>query len=208
RPEHKKECKKRTAALFDEALFKQPPPKEDCPICFLQLPSGADTVYQPCCGKDQCRGCMYKMDKGSSICPFCRMPAVKSNEEMVKRFKKRMEASDAGAFFQLGTTYLFGDWGLPQDTKKALELLLRAVELGSNEAQYTIAVIYDNEKFMEKDHKKSLYHFQRAAMGGCEKSRYDLGCRELDGGNVDRAMKHWMIAAATGSKDSVKIIKK
>ena len=35
---HKKLCKKRAAELCDEALFKDPPPKEDCPICFLPMP--------------------------------------------------------------------------------------------------------------------------------------------------------------------------
>jgi hypothetical protein len=35
---HKKQCKLRAAELRDEALFKDPPPKEDCPICFLPMP--------------------------------------------------------------------------------------------------------------------------------------------------------------------------
>jgi hypothetical protein len=39
-PKHKKDCKLRAAELRDEALFKDPPPKEDCPICFLPMPLG------------------------------------------------------------------------------------------------------------------------------------------------------------------------
>jgi hypothetical protein len=35
---HKKECKQRAAELRDEALFKDPPAKEDCHICFLPMP--------------------------------------------------------------------------------------------------------------------------------------------------------------------------
>jgi hypothetical protein len=35
----KKLCKLRAAELHDEALFKDPPPKEDCPICFLPMPA-------------------------------------------------------------------------------------------------------------------------------------------------------------------------
>jgi hypothetical protein len=35
---HKKPCKIRAAELRDEALFKDPPPKEECPICFLPMP--------------------------------------------------------------------------------------------------------------------------------------------------------------------------
>ena len=38
RPLHKKACKKRAAELHDEALFKEHPPHEDCPICLLPLP--------------------------------------------------------------------------------------------------------------------------------------------------------------------------
>ena len=34
---HKKDCKRRAAEIHDEALFKDPPAKEDCPICFLPI---------------------------------------------------------------------------------------------------------------------------------------------------------------------------
>ena len=37
-PKHKKECKQHAAELRGEALFKDPPPKEECPICFLPMP--------------------------------------------------------------------------------------------------------------------------------------------------------------------------
>ncbi|KAL7540101.1 hypothetical protein ACHAXR_009879 [Thalassiosira sp. AJA248-18] len=209
RPKHKKECKKRAAALFDEALFKQPPPKEDCPICFRQLPSTTEkTVYKSCCGNTVCLGCVYEIARELSICPFCRVPGAVSDEEEISRCKKRLEANDVNAFFVLGSRYFAGTYGLPQEPKKGLELWLRAVEIGSTEAHSNIACIYADGNFVEKDPKKALYHGQRAAMGGCETSRHDLGCLEKDGGNIERAMKHWMIAAATGSKDSLENIRK
>jgi hypothetical protein len=37
-PKHKKLCKQRAAELRDEALFKEPPAKDDCSICFLPMP--------------------------------------------------------------------------------------------------------------------------------------------------------------------------
>jgi hypothetical protein len=85
---HKKDCKRRAAELRDEALFKDPPPKEDCPICFLPMPkkmiccfslppATVSSVpiydfaianeelakepmeeYYTCCGKSVCRGCV------------------------------------------------------------------------------------------------------------------------------------------------------
>ena len=51
--------------ISDDELFKDPPPKEDCQICFLPMPNaqrdvicGAQPMYQPCCGKVICYGCM------------------------------------------------------------------------------------------------------------------------------------------------------
>src|SRR6056300_1172940 len=59
RSKHKKACEKRVAELHDEALFKEHPPREDCPICFLPLPLGErQTAFQSCCGKTLCAGCM------------------------------------------------------------------------------------------------------------------------------------------------------
>src|SRR6056300_111922 len=60
RPQHKKECRKRATELHDEALFKQPPLEEDCPICFMRVPSlGTGTIFKSCCGKVICSGCIY-----------------------------------------------------------------------------------------------------------------------------------------------------
>ena len=37
--EHKRDCKRRVAELRDAALFKDPPVKKDCPICFIPMPT-------------------------------------------------------------------------------------------------------------------------------------------------------------------------
>ena len=76
-------------SISDEELFKQPPPKEDCPICLLPLPLlGSGSVYKSCCGKIICSGCRHapvKDNLGNEIieekCPFCRTPAPYSDEE-------------------------------------------------------------------------------------------------------------------------------
>ena len=48
RSAHKRDCKGRTAELYDEKLFTKPPPCEDCPICFIPLPIERDkSVYRP-----------------------------------------------------------------------------------------------------------------------------------------------------------------
>src|SRR5210317_1751490 len=86
RSQHKKECRRRAAELHDEALFKQPPPLEDCPICFLWLPSlHSGHRYNACCGKRICSGCVYAgaLVGDDQLCPFCRTPAPISDEEIM-----------------------------------------------------------------------------------------------------------------------------
>jgi hypothetical protein len=95
-PKHKKQCKQRAAELRDEALFKDPPPMEDCPICFLPMPNKllscvslppatissvpindfaianevlaakATDEYYPCCGKNICAGCVYSFGQSGN----------------------------------------------------------------------------------------------------------------------------------------------
>ncbi|KAL7526351.1 hypothetical protein ACHAXR_001446, partial [Thalassiosira sp. AJA248-18] len=210
RPNHKKECKKRAAEIFDEALFKTPPPNEDCPICYLRLPlCFAEAKYRACCGKNICLGCDYAdaIARGSIICPFCRDPGPASDEESIERIKKRIEAGDVGAMGMLGCRYRSGNSGVPQDSNKALELLHQAAKLGCAESHYNLATCYVQGEVVEKDEKKAKYHWERAAMGGCVKSRRNLGVFEAKAGNMNRAMKHFMISAGFGCGKSLKNIR-
>src|SRR6056300_409743 len=64
RSKHKKQCERRVAELHDEELFKEHPPTDDCPICFLPLPlDGGQTTFKSCCGKTICIGCIVSMVK-------------------------------------------------------------------------------------------------------------------------------------------------
>ena len=101
RPQHKKACKKRTAELHDEILFKQPPSMYgDCPICFIRMPSLiTGSKYMSCCGKTICSGCIHALvydNEGNILakrekkCPFCRSPPPFSDEEAVERTNKRL----------------------------------------------------------------------------------------------------------------------
>ena len=62
--------------LSDKELFKQPPPLEDCPICFLRMPSlWTGTKVMSCCGQVICAGCIYANIRIGDLCPFCRAPS-------------------------------------------------------------------------------------------------------------------------------------
>ena len=209
RPQHKKACKKRAAELHDEKLFKQPPPNEDCPICMLLLPSlHTGSKYSACCGKIICSGCIHaveKRDGGAGLCPFCRAPAP--TDELLKQILKRMEVDDAVAMYEMGCFYHDGVHGLPQDYAKALEFWQRAADLGHTPAYYCIGDAYDFGRGVEQDEKKAKHYYELAAMGGDVYARYNLACFEEEAGDIDRALKHFMIAVGFGDNDSLEMIK-
>ena len=212
RSQHKKECRKRAAELHDEKLFKQPPQlNEECPICFMRMPS-LDTgwKYNTCCGKMICCGCVYAgaMTGEEKLCPFCRTPQPRSDEEIVDMLKKRVDINDARAIYNLGCGYSQGLYGLPQDRDKALELWHRAGELGNTESDCCIGNSYRNGHGVDRDVKKATHYYELAAMEGNVNARSNLGSIEVLAGNIDRALKHLMIAAGGGSNESLKMIQR
>ena len=211
RSQHKKECRKRAAELHDEALFRQPPPREDCPICFLRLPSlETGRRYQSCCGKIICSGCIHgvnKVDKEQK-CPFCRTPAPETDDEIIERVRKRIEVGDAQAMNSLGLNYAQGTYGLSQDRDKALEIWHRAGKLGCAEAHHNIGNVYLYGGGVERDEKKAVHYWELAAIGGDVHARFNLGCDGGNTGNMNRALKHFMIAVGSGYHNSLKPIKK
>ena len=162
-----------------------------------------------CCGCD----CAPVYDNlGNEIsekkCPFCRTPTHKLDEEYNERLQKRVEVGDAEAIFHLGNYYRDAEHGFPQDDVKALELFMWAGDLGSADAYNSIGYAYSNGEGAEIGKKKADHYFKLAAMAGDEVARYNLGVVEEDEGNMNRALKHYMIAAEGGEPDSLKEIQK
>ena len=215
RREHKKECKKRAAELRDELLFKQPESSYlgDCPICCLPLlPMAMDgkLSLQRCCSKRICNGCFYAHtmheieEKLENKCPFCRYPMLFSDEEGERILMKRVEANDPVALCDMGE-----DRAHEGDFESAFECFTKAVAFGNNtQAHFQLSRLYHEGQGVEKDTKKELYHLEEAAIGGHADGRHNLGCVENDRGRLDRAVKHWVIAANMGNDDSLEALKK
>ena len=194
----------------DEVLFKQPSPREECPICMLPLPlNEKEMSYFECCGKTLCGGCTYSIETGddSITCPFCRTPAPKSDGEAIERLKKRVEANDAEAMYNLGCYSNTGRYGLQRNRRKAMKLWLRAGELGHAEGCNNIGHAFEMGEGMERDAEKAKYYYEVAAMRGYALARYNLGIFEERAGNMSRAVKHYMISAAAGYDTSLKEIR-
>ena len=203
--------------ISDDELFKDLPPIEECPICFLPMMMPLVIMtYMACCGKLLCEGCVMAAeaemeDIGNGnikrLCPFCRKKCVlQSDEQFVKRYKERMEVDDPCAYSSLGWAYFDGSFGLTPDINKTLELCNRAAELGSSTAHYDIANFYYYGEHVEKDLVKATHHYKLAAIGGHIGAHNNLGCDEKKAGNLRRAMKHYIIAAKNGHEKAMKQI--
>ena len=98
------------------------------------------------------------------------------------------------------------------DYNAAFAYFTRAGSLGNVEAHYQLSTLYytemyDEEVGVDTDEKKALHHLTEAAIGGHPIARHNLGCFEWKDGRMDRAAKHFIIAAKLGFDLSLKCIK-
>ena len=204
RSQHEAKCKERAAELRDELLFRQPECSYhgDCPICCLPLPINPNSKNRlnSCCSKLICNGCshadnthQWKEKRQQPTCPFCRHPVPKTMEEADKNLMKRIEANDPAALCKLGEMrFEEGDYDA------ALKYFTKSAELGDAQAHYELSIMYMEGEGVEKDEKKRVYHLEEASIQGHPDARHNLGVYEESNGRIERAVKHWIIAANLG----------
>lgn len=214
RPQHKEECKASAAKLFDEILFNTPIlPREDCPVCFLPHGFANDECYLPCCGKRLCAGCVYSLRVvvGTSTlsCPFCRSTEFGIWGDRTSLLDKQVEANDARALNLVAYFHSVGENGYPFDPRKAIELWTKAASLGCMDAHYWLGnSYYMGDNNVLKSIKRGLHHWGQAAIMGDVSSRFSLGNHEAKvTGNMERAVKHWSMAASAGQKKALDDLK-
>ena len=225
-PKHKAACKLRAAELRDEELFKDPPPKEDCPICFLPMPVilfscaslppatissvpindfmkaheelvGIDTeINFPCCGKSFCLGCLYSLSGNISKCPFCNSDQSSKTGEELDREIMKRAEANDPALICVLGNHYEHGRAGFQQDHA------KAKELYTRAADLGCSKAHSylgNIYYEGGDLKKAKFHFEAAAMAGHEGARYILGCLDAQSGNIERAVKHLTIAASAGS---------
>ena len=203
---HEADCKKRRAELHDKELFEQPEMTcyGECPICFLPMPIDiTKSIFYSCCCKSICKGCDYAdlISSGTYNCPFCREPAVNGEEENDKRVMERVKVNDPLALDQLGVRrYKEGAYD------KAVEYYTKAAELGDAKAHYQLGIMYRKGEGVERDEEKVIHHWEKAAISGHPYARHNLAVIEATNGNIERAVKHNIIAANLGLEDSMKVL--
>jgi hypothetical protein len=199
--------KTRAVILHDKRLFRQPDGGHlgECPLCFLPLPLAPEkTTFKSCCSKIVCDGCCYAhlISKGGDRCPFCRELAPGDDEDNNSRTMKRIKAGDPLAMREMGTAL-----SLEGDYDGAFEYWTKAAELGDVGAHYQLSCSYMHGAGVKKDEEKEVYHLEKAAIGGHAKARYNLGWYEEENGNIERAAKHFIIAANLGYEKSMEVLR-
>jgi tetratricopeptide (TPR) repeat protein len=225
-PKHKQDCKIRAAELRDEALFSDPPPKEDCPLCFLPMPSkiiyctslppattssipiydymkenvelvDVDTdEYFPCCGKSICGGCVYSFRVSGNM----KCPFCNSDRNGKTDVEMVEEMTKRVEANDPVSICMLGNYYY--NGRGGLQQdHSKGMELYARAADLGYSQAHCNLGICygeRGDLKKAKFHYEAAAMLGDEIGRYSLGCIEFESGNMDRALKHWTIAASAG----------
>lgn len=160
-----------------------------------------------CCSKFVCEGCCYAYQKREieerldPKCPFCRHPVPKYQAESDRNLMKRAKTNDPVAQGRMGSKcYREGDY------KGAFECWTKAVELGSVQAHYQLSIMYQLGEGVKRDKKKEVHHLEQAAIGGHAAARFNLGCTEYKKSNIERAVRHFVIAAKLGDDKSLEAI--
>ena len=203
-------------------LFAPLPPTEDCAVCLVpHSRANLETVYKACCGNVICYACVKEnqesIDKQNEknagkklvlTCPFCREPQP-SEDGYIRQLQARCLQNDHNAFATMGDRYWNGDYGLPKDDLKALDCLIRAVELGSAHACANIGLDYHEGNGVAVDKERGALFERVGALRGSIGARHNIGCLEYhDLGNHEIGIRHWKIAAEAGYQTSLDALKK
>ena len=195
---HKKECKQRAAELHDEALFKDPPAKEDCPICFLPMPENliccislppatisSVPIYDFVIANNEelanwLTGHYYECC-GKSICRGCFYSFCKSENIMNCPYCKTEKIN--------------------KTEEETNGQLMKRLEVNDAGAICELAIHYYQGNWgLQQDEEKAMELYNRAAALGSSRAHFHLGMSIMDygGGNLKKAKFHYEAAAVAG----------
>ena len=113
--------------------------------------------------------------------------------------KRLMKKHNPDAFMAMAAEYESGGAVFQSDTK-ALEMYIRAAELGNAEAFEEIAEHYGKGKVVEQDESKALVWYEIAAKKGSIEALSSFHGNYL---NIDESVRHCIVAASAGDKESM-----
>lgn len=115
--------------------------------------------------------------------------------------RKKAEAGDANAQFELGLTYQLGK-RVPVDNAEALKWIIKAAKQGNVNAQAVLGLMYENGVGVAKNDTEAVTWFHKAADQGNAQAAYSLGVKHDKGQGVPKdineAVKWYRKAADQG----------
>ena len=223
---HKAACKLRAAKIRDEALFKEdPPPKEDCPICFLPMP----TYIISCASLPPATilsvpiNDFAEANEALALEPMASLPPATVSSVPIYDFAIANEALKGkateeyypccGKSFCKGCVYSFLESGndkcpfcnSEQREGKTLEERVQKMmrRVAANDAA-SICVLadsyYNGSAGFQQDHMKAMELFTKSAELGCSKAHGRLGDIYYEGGYLKKAKFHLEAAAMAGNE--------
>jgi TPR repeat protein len=129
-------------------------------------------------------------------------------EEQLAETKASLDGQgDAKEKYQQARNYSEGFGGVPQDKQKAFELYTQAAEQGNINAQFDLAVMYEEGDGIPKDIKKAVYWYTMAAEKGDAIAQLIVGAIYLAGDRVPqdrKKAKYWLEKAAANGDQQTK----
>ena len=192
----------------DIDLFAPITEREECPICLLPLPiKEGQIVFMPCCGKDICKGCICKQKMNDvkngtaheQKCAFCRQ----SPPNIVKAIKKLMKKNNPDAFMCMAFKHKLGEDGVLQSDTKALEMFIRAAELGHANAFEKLGYHYQCGIAVEQNISKAMEFYEVGAKKGSVNAHGMLAIFQERIGNINEGIEHKKVLASAGDQDSM-----
>ena len=199
------------AETADIDLFAPIPLREECPICLIPLPINEGFTFFSCCGKIICDGCNHKsafteMKKGKRIqvqkCAFCQQTFESTDKKNIKLLKRLMKNNNPQAFMRMANAYRTGDEVFQSHTK-ALEMYIRAAELGLDEAFLVIANHYMYGIIVEEDSSKAIEFLEVAAKKGCLGGHKGIARFYMRNMDFHSSVQHLKVAASAGDQQSL-----
>jgi TPR repeat protein len=127
----------------------------------------------------------------------------------IKTLRKKAEAGDAKAQFDIGSMYENGS-GVKQDYAEAAKWYRRAAERGDARAQYNLGIFHQNGWGVTLDPAEAVKWYRKAAMQGAASAQYNLGFMYFNGQGVPQnyaeAAKWYRKAAEQGDVDATRIL--
>ena len=172
-------CKDKSLFGLDKSVFGS-----DIKKCETLLLQSAHQGYAPAMGK--LAYCFLKLDEGKGL---------GGPKQAYEWALKGAEKNDAWAQFILAQCYLMGYGGCKKDSELAVKNLSLAADSGLSQAQALLATFFEIGRNVEKNEKKAIELYEKAAQQGHVNALKRLGSIYAEKGDYEKSYQNFLKVA-------------